>query len=193
MNLIQKMKLNGLNKKLQAFAQKRDEGAQFNSKEEAEHFIDLAEIYGKHESDPETPRATTYALEAYRAAAILGDSNAQYIFGKRKIEEGKFWEEMAHSFYACEAHKKYAELFFSEGLQYLEQAEKNNHALAYRFHGLCYINGWGLTKDTNKGFDYIIKSIDLENSWDRATKILEELGLNSQGGLQALLARRQQS
>lgn len=193
MNLIQKIKVNGLKKKLQAFAQKREDGAQFDSKTEAEHFIELAQVYDKHEYDPEAPKASTYALEAYRAAAILGDPNAQYLFGQRKIEEGKFWVEMAHSFYGCEAHQQYAQQCFSEGFQYLEQAEKNNHALAYRFHGLCYINGWGLDSDTNKGFDYIIKSIDLENAWDRATKILEELGLNSQGGLQALLARRQQN
>lgn len=192
MNLIQKMKLNGLKKKLQAFAQKRDEGAQFDANVEAKHFIQLAALYDKHQYDPETPQASLYALEAYRAAAILSDSHAQYIFGQRKIEEGKFWTDMAKSFYSCEAHKNYAKQSFAEGLQYLEQAKKNNHALAYRFHGMCYINGWGLDSDTNKGFDYIIKSIDLENAWDRATKILEELGLNSQGGLQALLARKQQ-
>ena len=40
------------------------------------------------------------------------------------------------------------------------------------------INGWGLDKNENEGFQLVVNSIDQEKSWDNATKILEEAGLN---------------
>jgi hypothetical protein len=41
-------------------------------------------------------------------------------------------------------------------------------------------------KDTNKGFNLILESIEMANAWSQATKIIEKLHLNSPEFFQAL-------
>jgi hypothetical protein len=72
----------------------------------------------------------------------------------------------------------YAGGSFREALGFVIAAQNHGHILAKRLHGLAYINGWGLEVDRDKGFQFVVDSIEDENAWDRATKIFEEIGLN---------------
>ncbi len=44
---------------------------------------------------------------------------------------------------------------------------------------MTYIHGWGVIKNMNTGSQLVLDSIEQEKAWDRATKIFDELKLNS--------------
>lgn len=160
-------------------------------KKELVLLYEIAKLYDKYQFHKKFPHAREYALEAYRAAAALNDSNGQYVVGQRLLEEGKFWDSVQQTLYACNAHKKYATDAYTEAFVYLNSAEAAGHPLAKRLKGLAYVNGWGVEKDSNKGFALVVDSIDLENSWDRATKIFEEIGLNKPEFFSSIMSIRQ--
>lgn len=179
MNIMQRFKLKGLEKKVKKLHDLREQGGNVDVKQEAKAQIELAKFYDAHSFDKKLPRAIVQAFECYRAAAILGDMEAQYICGQRRLEEGKFWEHWSAGLYGNPIHKKYAALFYEEAFTYLKEAETSGHPLAKRLHGLALINGWGVDKDVEAGFKLVVDSIAAENAWDKVTKIFEELGLNS--------------
>lgn len=189
MNPLQKMKLSSLQKKVQKFYEQREAGNSGVLEEEIKAHFELAAFYDDKLYDKDVPNAAYLAIECYRAAGILGDAEGQYITGERLVERGKFWDEVMRGPYACEVHQHYAKEAYREGFSYLEAAEEKGHALAVRFHGLAYVHGWGVDKDPTKGFGMVIDSIDLEQAWDRANKIFEDLGLNTPEFYSALGAR----
>lgn len=194
MNLLRKMILNKLKKKARRYYEIRQEQQPGNPNIAAEiklHYK-LAALYEKHQYDKDVPHAEIYALECYRLAAILGDAKAQFICGKKLLDKGRFWENMTQSIYACQAHSKYAYEFYKEGLTYLESAEQNGFAPAKRLRGLAFINGWGLPKDYDLGFNLIVASIEAENAWDKAKEILTDLGLNAAEFFTKLAAKQKQ-
>ena len=152
---------------------------------------EIAKIYDRYQFSKKLPHARELALEAYRAAAALNDSNAQYIVGQRLLEQGKFWDSLKSSLYACNAHLKYATDTYTEAFAYLDAAEAAGHPLAKRLKGLAYINGWGLEKNSDKGFALVVDSIGQENAWARATKIFEEIGLNKPEFFSSIMSIRQ--
>ncbi len=181
MNFLQKFKMNSLRKKVQRVHELRE---QRNKNEDVQNEIkaqtELAVFYDKHTYDRQLPHAEMYALECYRQNAALGDAKSQYICGQRLLEQGKFWDSWAHSpLYGAAIHKRYAALYFEEAFAYLRAAEEQEYALAKRLLGLTYIHGWGVTPDTDQGFKLVLDSIEIEKAWDRVTKILEEVKLNS--------------
>jgi TPR repeat protein len=135
----------------------------------------------------------TYANECYRAAALAGSVNAQYIFGKRRFDEGKFWQQWRQGIYGLPVHETYAKQMYEEGFIFLKKAIENGSFLAKRLYGLAYIHGLGVAKDQDQGFKLIIQSVDDEKAWDKATKIFEELGLNTPEFFSSIMALRANS
>lgn len=160
-------------------------------KKELVLLYEIAKLWDKHQFKKKFLHAREYALEAYRAAAGLNDPNAQYIVGQRLLEQGKFWDSVQNSLYGCAAHKRYAKEAYTEAFVYLDAAEAAKHPLSKRLKGLAFINGWGVEKDSDKGFALVVDSIDLENAWARATKIFEETGLNKPEFFSSIMSIRQ--
>lgn len=195
MNLLQKTTFNSLKKKAQKYFEMRQGEQQQNPDITGEVKLQykLAEFYEKHQYDKDVPHAEIYALECYRLAAILGDTKAQFICGKKLLDKGRFWEGMAQTIYACQAHSKYAYEYYKEGLTYLETAEQNGYSPAKRLRGLAFIHGWGLPKDYDLGFNLIVASIEEENAWDKAKEILVEINLDPSEFFAKLAAKKKDS
>lgn len=191
MIFFQKMKLNGLRKKVQKAHDARERNssnATVQSEIKAQY--ELAQFYDKHYFNRKYPHSEIYALECYRIAAALGDAKAQYICGQRLMEQGKFWDAWSRTpIYGAAVHKKYAAGYYDEAFAYLRMAE-SNYALAKRLLGMANIHGWGTPKNMDEGYKLIMDSIDLEKAWDRATKIFDELKLNSPEFFAALQSRK---
>jgi hypothetical protein len=151
----------------------------------------MAKVYDKYQFHKKLPHASEFAFECYRAIAALKDVNAQYVVGQRLMEKGKFWDSLQTTLFACNAHKKYAADAYAEAFVYLDAAEAEGQPLAKRLKGLAMINGWGVEKDSDKGFALVVDSIDQERSWDRATKIFEETGLNKPEFFSSIMSVRQ--
>lgn len=161
------------------------------TKKEQQLLYEIAALYDKHQFDKKFPHAREYALEAYRSAAALNDANAQYLVGQRLLEQGKFWDLIKTTCYACQVHDRYAKEAYDEAFAYLNAAEAAKHALAKRLKGMAMINGWGIEKNSDQGFSLVVDSIDLENSWARATKIFQDLGLNKPEFFASIMSARQ--
>lgn len=185
MNFLQKWRLKSLQKKAKKLHQARDQG-KIEPKQEIAVLYRLAKFYDKRMHDKKVPYARDIALEYYRAAAKLDDREAQYICSQRFFDKAKFWEQWAKDLYGDQIHQQYMRSCYEEAFRYLTVAENAHHVLAKRSHGLAYIHGWGVDVDTEKGFKLVLDSIEMENSWNRATKIIEELKLNSPEFFEAL-------
>ena len=180
MNFFAKRKLNNLRKKVQKWHELATQKGNINPQTAIKAHYELAKFYENHRFDKDLPQAEIYALENYRAAASLGDVKAEYICGDRILQQAKFWDTWSREpIYGSVIHKKYSEGFYDEAFAYLKAAAEHEYALAKRLIGMSYIHGWGKPKNTDKGFELIIQSIDMEKAWDRATKIFEELKLSS--------------
>lgn len=192
MNFLQKMKLSKLRKKVQKIHEQVSQaGSKVNPQAEVMAQYELAEFYKKHRFDSSLPHAEIYMLECYRAAASLGDPKAHYLCGRHLLDQAKFWDAWSRGpLYGAEIHKKYAKNFYEEAFTYLHKAEEQSYPLAKRLLGLATIHGWGVAKNVDEGSKLILESIDQENAWDRATKIFEELKLNSPEFFAALRSYR---
>jgi TPR repeat protein len=132
------------------------------------------------------PLARASLFEYLRAAAALNNAGAQYQCALMRFEEGKFYTAWHTSSYQRLVHEKLMKEAFEEAFSFLDVAIKNKYSEAKRYQGLAYIHGWGVAKDTAKGFEYILDSIAMENAWAKATKIIEKLNLNSPEFFKAL-------
>ncbi len=179
MNIFNRMKLKSLQKTADKLFHQREHGDNVDVKHEANAQLALADFYRNHLFDKGLPNAEQLMQESYRNAAILGSLQAQYQFGKLKLERGKFWQQWREGPHGDDIHQTYAQQCYQEAFTYLAEAEQGNYAEAVRLHGMAYIHGWGVEQDKDKGFKLIVKSIDLEQAWDRATQIFEQLGLNT--------------
>jgi TPR repeat protein len=188
-----RLKLKSLLKRATAMHNYRQNNAVSDTvtKKELALLDEIAKLYEKYQFHKKFPHAREYALEANRAAASLNDIFGQYTVGKKLLEEGKFWDSLQTTMFACNAHKKYATAAYEEAFVYLNAAETAGHPLAKRLKGLAYVNGWGVEKDNDKGFSLVVDSIDQENAWDRATKIFEETGLNKPEFFSSIMSIRQ--
>lgn len=191
MNILQKSKFSGLKKKAHKYYEIRQ--SQQKSPDiqgEIQLQYELAQFYEEHKYDSDVPNAEIHAFECYRSAALLGDTKAQYLCGKKLLEKGRFWDGMAQSMYGCQAHNKYAYEAYKEGLSYLETAENNGYTPAKRLRGLAFMQGWGLPKDYDLGFNLVVASIDEEKAWDKAKDILQGIGLDPQEFFAKLAAKK---
>lgn len=188
-----RLKLKSMLKKATAMHNHRENNAVSDIiiKKEVILLYEIAKVYEKNQYHKKFPRARENMLEAYRAAAALNDANAKYLVGKQLMDDGKFWDSLQSTAFACNAHKKYAAAAYEEAFVYLDAAESAGHPLAKRLKGLAFVNGWGVAKDNDKGFSLIVDSIDQENAWDRATKIFDEIGLNKPEFFSSIMSIRQ--
>lgn len=181
MNFFQKRKLQNLRKKVEKlYGLNEQQPNNVNSKNIIDALYQLAAFYALHHYDKDLPHGQDYQLECYRAAAKLGDVKAQYLCGEHLLGKGRFWDGWSrHPIFGASVHGKYAANFYEEAFVYLHAADASGYALARRALGLAHINGWGVAKNPDQGFKLVLESIDEEKAWDRATKIFEELNLNS--------------
>lgn len=152
----------------------------------------LADIYKSLRKSKKYPFADQMVNECLRAAAEINSAESQYELGKNLLEEAKFRANLeTEGVFANPINERYARQMFEESHAWLENAEKLGHILSRRLRGLCYVNGWGVSPDMDKGFELIVASIDQEGSWDRVPQIFESMGLNKPEFFSALGKHRQ--
>jgi TPR repeat protein len=152
--------------------------------------MQLAALYKRLRFNKNFPHAAEYELENYRIVATLENTDALYLLGLSLFERAKFWRSLSTTLYANKIQNKYATGYFEEALVYLQAANERNHAKAKRELGMAYIQGLGLTPDKDKGLQLVVDSIELENAWDKASEIFEQLGLNKPEFFSAILSKR---
>jgi len=189
-------KIKRLTKKIKSLQQSRIHNPASDEavKKEIAFYHTLAEIYQSLHGSKKHPFAHDMALECYRIASTLDDAPSQYILGKNLLDEAKFREDLqVKEVFASPGNEKQMKQLYEEALAYLSTAEKLGHIQAKRLHGLCFINGWGVTSDKKKGFDLIVASINDENSWDKVPQIFAAIGLNKPEFYSALTEHRSKS
>lgn len=193
MSLLKRLKINRLTKKLTNMREVRERNQPSDEilKIERDGYHRLAAMYASLHGKKKWPFARERMLACYRAAAMLHDATAQYLLGKALLDEAKFREELeqGHVFASKSNHRSMKQLY-DEAHAYLSAAEGLQHIEARRLHGLCYINGWGVEKDQEKGFKLVVESIELEGSWDKVPQIFASIGLNKPEFFSALTKMR---
>lgn len=148
-------------------------------KKECNIYHKLNYLYTKMHGKKKYPFALEMAIECLRVSAQLHDSEAQFILGKRFLDEAKWREELEkNKIFSSIANKELMQKLYEQAHSYLTSADKEGHTLAKRYHGLCYIFGWGTPIDKDKGFAMVVESIAKDNSWNKAPQIFAQLGLN---------------
>lgn len=183
---FKRWKLNGLLKKVKKFQMLREQGDKKAAPLEIQALHELAMFYQKHLYDKHFPQAKLYLFEYYRAAAGLNDAKAQYQCALMAFSKAQFYSDWYRSSYGREVHEQLMKDAYAEAFAFLDAAEANRYVEAKRYKGLAFIYGWGVDKNPNKGFELILESIDMENAWANATKIIEKLHLNSPEFFKAL-------
>jgi len=196
MTFFKRSIINRLLKKVKSFQKQR--AAQTTPtpavvKKEIAYYHQLAKLYGELIGKKKFPFAREQRLECYRAAATLEDAQAKYCLAKDLIDEAKFRDALQHEgVFASAINERLAKQLFDEAIAYLIAADPFNHILAKRLLGLCYIRGWGVEVDQDKGFEYIVASIELEKSWDKVPQIFSAMDLNKPEFFAAFMQHRKQ-
>lgn len=190
---LKKLKIKRLTKKLKAMHQHRVHNQPPDEviAKEIGYYHELAGIYHKLIGHKAYPFAAEMEMACLRAAAALNDTSAQYQLGKRLLDEAKLRDSLQQEeLFASPGNKQQTHLLYEEVHAYLQAAEKLGHVEAKRLRGLCYINGWGVETDKEKGFELVVASIEQENSWDRVPQIFASIGLNKPEFFSAIMKRR---
>lgn len=190
---LKKIKINRLYKKLRNMQLSRlqNQSTPEMLKKELLTYENLAKVYAKLIRNKKFPFAREQELACYRAAAVLDDMNAQYILGKKLLEEAKLRDTLQQSeLFTSESNAFFMNELYKEAHAFLLEAEKKQHINAKRIRGLCYINGWGVPVNKDLGFDLVVASIEQENSWDRVQKIFKDLGINQSSFFSELFQHR---
>ncbi len=193
MCFFKRFKINRLNKKLRAFQSARvhNPPGEEALKKELACYMKLAGLYHGLIGHKKYPFARELWLESYRGAASIDDPESLFVFGKQMLEEGKFRAALqAEGLFASPSNERQSNQLFEEAHAYLLAAEKLKHIQAKRLRGLAYINGWGVPADKEQGFEWVVESIEQENSWDKVPQIFASLGLNKPEFFSALAQRR---
>lgn len=139
----------------------------------------LAKIYASLIGRKKWPFAKLQVGCCYRAAAGLDDADSEYIMGKRSLDTAIFRQKLQDEVvFESQNNALHIKELYKEAHQYLNSAVSQKPIQAKRLLGLCYINGWGVAEDKDRGFDLIIASIEEENSWPRVQKVFAEIGIN---------------
>lgn len=190
---LKRFKIRQLTKRLKAMQQNRVHNQppdEVLAKETA-YYHQLAGIYNSLVGHKAYPFASDMASACLRAASGLDDSEAQYLLGKKLLDEAKLRDQLQQEgLFASPSNERQMNQLYEEAHVYLQSAEKLGHVLAKRLRGLCYINGWGVPSDKDKGFDLVVGSIEQENSWDRVPQIFASIGLNKPEFFSALTKHR---
>lgn len=183
---FKRLQLQGKLKQLKKWQYMREQGNEQAKASEIKMLIDIAEFFARQVGNKNFPQAALQKFEYYRAAAGLQDAKAQYLCALMCFDVGRFYETWYQSAYTRPIQERYMKEAYEQAFAFLNAAEENRYVEAKRYKGLAYIYGWGVTKDTNKGFNLILESIEMQNAWAQATKIIDSLHLNSPEFFQAL-------
>ena len=193
---FRRFKINRLTKKLSVMQRNRIHNQPTDEvlKKEQQGYHQLAALYTSFEGHKKFPFARELKLASLRAAAMIGDVDAQYTLGKILLEEAKMREQWElKGLFASQSNVRTMTQLYEEGHAFLEAAEKIAHVEAKRLRGLAFINGWGVPADKKKGFELIVASIQQENSWDRVPQIFASMGLNKPDFFSELTQMRNKS
>lgn len=193
---LKQFKIKRLTKKLKSMQQNRIHNQPKDEilAKEINYYHDLATVYHKSIGQKSYPFAAEMEITALRAAAALDDSPAQYQLGDQLLKEAKMREQLQdEGLFASSSNERQMQQLYEEAHAYLLAAEKSGHIQAKRLRGLCYINGWGVASDKEKGFDLVVSSIDQENSWERVPQIFAEIGLNKPEFFAAIMKHQHKS
>ncbi len=189
-----RFKIKRLIKKLKVLQQNRlhNQPSEQAISQEVAYYNELAAIYRQLIGHKKYPFAADSLIACLRAAASLDNAEAQHKVGKKLLDEANFRAQLEQEgLFASPSNEREMHQVYEEAHAYLQAAENLGHIQARRLRGLCYINGWGITADKDKGFKLVIASIEQENSWDKITQIFTELGLNKPEFYSALTKHRQ--
>ena len=181
MLLLKRFTIRSLTKKLKLMHQNRlhNQPSDEVIGKEINLYRTLATIYRAFRNKKKYPFSDLMVTECLRAAAALDSSQAQYELGEKLLEEAKFREKLEmEGLFANDANARRMRELYQDAHTYLFNADKFSHILAKRLRGLCFINGWGVEIDKNKGFELVVASIDQENSWEKVPQIFAAIGLN---------------
>lgn len=190
---FRKFKIYRLEKKLLNMKHSRlqNQGSQEMLLKELVTYMKLAKIYASLHGNKKFPFSKEQSLACLRAAAVLGDVNAQFVLGQKLLEEAKLRDTLQKSeLFNSDSNAIFMQELYKEAHAFLCEAEKNKHVNAKRIRGLCYINAWGVAENKDLGFDLVVASIEEENSWDRVQKIFKELGINQASFFSELFKHR---
>ncbi len=189
---LKRLKIKRLTKKLKHLQQARIHSQPRDEilLKEICYYYELAEIYQKQVGNKKYPFAAEVVTACLRAAASLDSTRAQYELGKQLLEQAKFKEELQQGLFASARNERQFQQLYEEAHGYLQAATKLGHIEAKRLYGLCYINGWGVPVDKEKGFELVVASIEQENSWEKVPQIFTALGLNKPEFFAAIMQRR---
>ncbi|KTD17204.1 hypothetical protein [Legionella jordanis] len=193
MKFLKRYRIKRLTKKLKAMQQNRIHNQPSDEvlAKEIAYYHELKEIYQNLVGNKKYPFAADMVQACLRAAGALDDANAQYDLAKTLLDEAKFRERLQlEGLFASSSNERQMKQLYEEAHIYLQNAEKLRHVLAKRLRGLCYINGWGVPADKEKGFELVVASIEQENSWDRVPQIFAAIGLNKPEFFAAIMKRR---
>ena len=119
------------------------------------------------------------------------DAEAQFLLAKALLDEAKFRESLQiEGVFASDNNERKMKQLYEETHAYLNTAVQLNHIQAKRLLGLCYIKGLGVAADQDKGFEYVVSSIEQEQSWVKVPQIFGEMGLNKPEYFSALMSKR---
>lgn len=193
MIFFKKFRINRLLKKIKVMQQSRvhNQPTSLAILKEIALYHKLAKIYKSLEGHKKFPFAGEMVKECYRASAVIEDSEAGYLIAKQLLDEAKFRQALQkEGLFANVSNERRMTYLFEEALAYLKAAVSLNHIQAKRLYGLCFIHGWGIPVDQDTGFDFIVSSIDQENSWNKVPQIFASLGLNKPEFFSALMKHR---
>lgn len=193
MIFFKKLKMKRLIKKIKSLQAQRvhNQPSADALKKEQALYHQLAQIYLALQHKKKWPFARISALECYRASADIEDAEAHYIVAKTLIDEAKGRELIKNEgFLSSSSNERQMKQLYEEIFAHLKAASEMNHIHAKRLYGLCYIKGWGIPVDQDKGMEFIIESIDRENSWDKVPQIFTALDLNKPEFFSALMRKR---
>lgn len=188
-------KYNSLKKKADNFFIKRqdDRASDADVAKEIKIHYQLIKLYKKRIGSKKHPYSCETLQESYRVCASLEHAESQYQLSKLLFDKANFWKGLQSGCYASKITEKYMIDTFQEAHSYLNAAKSQDHPLAVRMYGLALIHGWGIDVNDEEGFQYIVKSIEIEKSWDKATQIFEELGLNKPEFFNSIVALKNKS
>lgn len=181
MILFKRFTIKSLTKKLKALQHNRqlNQPSDDAIKKEIDLYMSLLNAYQTFKRTKKNPYRELMVMECLRAAAALDSSKAQYELGLKLLEEAKFREQLEkEGLFSNLINQRDMRQLFEEAHLWLLKADTLGHVLARRLRGLCYINGWGVALDKDKGFELVLASIDAENSWDKVPQIFAAIGLN---------------
>lgn len=193
MIFFKRSKIKRLSKKLKSLRLSREHSQPSPSalKKEAALYHQLARVYHALEGHKKYPFAYEMVWECYRSAAEIENAEAQFLLAKHLLDEAKFRETLQREGVLSSAlNEKIKTELEAEALIFLQMAIELNHVMAKRIYGLCYINGCGVPVDQDRGFEYIVSSIEQEGSWDKVPQIFAAIGLNKPEFYTALMKHR---